>query len=440
MKKIYFLLICFLSASLFSCSDNGGGDDYKTFNVTVQVAANALEPIDGIKVNLRDANGVISYDPKETDVDGKVTFNVPAGVYEASATEKRVIGGSTVTYNGIRSNIVVTDGWIETSFVELSLTESQITNLVIKELYTGGVTDNDVFFQHDKYVIIYNNSDEEADLSDLALAMVMPYNATVANRDYDNGELFYAAEGWVPAGAGIWYFTNSVTLGAGEQLVIALGNAVDNTITYPSSINFDNAAYYCTYDPESYSNATSYKPPVASIISSHHMKAYFYGAGNAWPLSISSPAFFLFSLKDITLDGFRNSELNYYGDTQTLANARKKVRNEWVIDAVEVFSAGANNNMKRFPAAIDAGYVDFTNRNGYSLYRNVDVEATMAIEGNEAKLVYNDMSTGTGNDVSKDPSGIDAEASIRNGARIIYKDTNNSSNDFFQRRQASLRD
>ncbi len=30
---------------------------------------------------------------------------------------------------------------------------------------------------------------------------------------------------------------------------------------------------------------------------------------------------------------------------------------------------------------------------------------------------------------STDPSGIDAEASIANGAVIIYKDTNNSGND-----------
>ena len=40
---------------------------------------------------------------------------------------------------------------------------------------------------------------------------------------------------------------------------------------------------------------------------------------------------------------------------------------------------------------------------------------------------------------STDPSGIDAEASIKNGAVIIYKDTNNSTNDFHQRRQASIK-
>ena len=36
-------------------------------------------------------------------------------------------------------------------------------------------------------------------------------------------------------------------------------------------------------------------------------------------------------------------------------------------------------------------------------------------------------------------SGIDAEASIAAGAHIIYKDTNNSTNDFHQRKVASIK-
>ena len=40
---------------------------------------------------------------------------------------------------------------------------------------------------------------------------------------------------------------------------------------------------------------------------------------------------------------------------------------------------------------------------------------------------------------STDPSGIDAEASIAKGAHIIYKDTNNSKNDFHQRKVSSIK-
>ena len=118
-----------------------------------------------------------------------------------------------------------------------------------------------------------------------------------------------------------------------------------------------------------------------------------------------------------------------------------KVAQDKVIDAIEVFAIGKEDaNKKRLPAKIDAGYVMFLNKLGYSLYRNVDKEATEAIEGNADKLVYNyaggtEITTGQ----STDPSGIDAEASIAKGAKIIYLDTNNSTKDFHQRAKASLR-
>ena len=67
--------------------------------------------------------------------------------------------------------------------------------------------------------------------------------------------------------------------------------------------------------------------------------------------------------------------------------------------------------------------------------------ATEALAGNEGKIVYG-YSLGTTDykgAQSTDPSGIDAEASIRNGAHIVYSDTNNSSNDFHQRAKASLK-
>jgi hypothetical protein len=74
-------------------------------------------------------------------------------------------------------------------------------------------------------------------------------------------------------------------------------------------------------------------------------------------------------------------------------------------------------------------YLD--NQHGHTLYRNVDKGATEALPENEGKLVYG---------YAADPCGIDAEASIKNGAHIVYMDTNNSSNDFHERQTCSLKD
>lgn len=96
--------------------------------------------------------------------------------------------------------------------------------------------------------------------------------------------------------------------------------------------------------------------------------------------------------------------------------------------------------MKKLIYILLAAAATFTNKSGYTIYRNVDKEATEALAENEGKLVYN-YAGGTDDfeGGSTDPSGIDAEASIAKGAHIIYKDTNNSRNDFHQRKVASIK-
>ena len=114
-----------------------------------------------------------------------------------------------------------------------------------------------------------------------------------------------------------------------------------------------------------------------------------------------------------------------------------KIPNDWIIDAVEVFAAGYQDKcVKRLTSDIDAGYVWLTNYQGHSLYRNVDQEFTEERSENAGKLVYN-YSLGVNG--STDPSGIDAEASIRNGAHIVYLDTNNSTEDFHERQRFSIK-
>ena len=112
--------------------------------------------------------------------------------------------------------------------------------------------------------------------------------------------------------------------------------------------------------------------------------------------------------------------------------------NEWVIDAIEVFSSDyATQCVKRLTADIDAGYVWMTNKKGHSIYRNVDQQATEQLPENEGRLVYG---YALGVDDSTDPSGIDAEASILKGAHIIYQNTNNSTNDLHERQLCSLKE
>ena len=433
LKKLTYLFICSLLVFASSCKDDN--DEIKVYTVSVQLAyPGNYATVEGVTVKLEDNTNKV-YEATTT-ANGTASFTVQAGIYKASATEMRSVGAYGYALNGSKENLNVGESW-SNEVVSVNMVESKIGGLLIKELYVGGCLDNDgKSYQFDKYAILYNNSNVNVSLKNIAFAITIPYVSGGTNNDLVDGTPFYFAEDWVPAGQAIWFFQQEETLEPGKQMVIAFNKAVDQTVTVSNSINFSNASYFCTYDPEIFSHTSYYAPPSEVIPTSHYLKTVLYGIGSGWSLSNVSPAFFIFETDGTTPQEFANdaSKNNLYNGSAN--QVRKKCPVEWVVDGIEVFKKGDAKNQKRFPSTIDNGYVEMTNASGYSLYRNVDAEATKAIEGNESKLVYG---YGLGVDTT-DPSGIDAEASIKNGARIIYKDTNNSSDDFHQRGKASLKD
>lgn len=442
MKKLFYLWTAGIMLLAFSCKHDDPDDVYKTYPLAVELvypATGAYQAAEGVTVTLTNTSDSKVMEAK-TDARGVAKFTVTAGVYDASATDNRSGNGVAFVLNGAKRGITVTDKWTGTENVKLELEESKLSQVIIKEVFYGGTPKDDGSgsFIYDRYVILYNNSPLPAKLDNICLGATQPYGSSGnSNNDYIDDKLFYEAENWVPAGEGIWYFREPVTLQPYSQLVIALFNAVDNTKTYSKSINFAHPEYYCTYDIEVYNHKGSYPAPSDLIPVSHHLKAIRYGLSTAWVFHVNGPAFFIFAPEGQTIKQFGEdaNNINLYNGSKK----RKKVPVSWVLDGMEVFVQG-NNNKKRLNAVIDAGYVFGTNKKGYSIYRNVDKAATEAIKENEGKLVaHYAMGTQDIDGGSTDPSGIDAEASIKNGAKIVYMDTNNSSKDFHQRKEASLR-
>ncbi len=451
MKKIFGML--FLAALTFgSCMDNldETGKDYAVMQVSIQLnypAQSDFSAQAGVTVKMTEITKGTVYEA-QTDAKGLATFTVVPGRYTAAVTDKRASNATLTVLNGSLSNrnLSMVDN---DRVIPIDLQASTLSQLVIKEFYFGGCKDNagNKTYQYDKYLILYNNSEFDAPLYNLSLSMILPYNSTMStNHDEVDGKLQYdlGENSWLPAAAAFWTFGETdAVVAPGEQIVIAFNNANNNTVTYNNSVNLSDPSYYVTYDPEDFDNAKMHPAPSANIPISHYLTVPVkLGTSNAWPLSGISPAFFLFAAPlgtDLTTFASNPDNQNNYNNSAM--QGRFKIPIAWILDGIEVFKAGAANNKKRMLATVDAGSILFTNTFGYTCYRNVDVEATEAIEGNKEKLVYNyaygttDIAYGT-----TDPSGIDAEASIRNGARIIYQDTNNSTNDFHMRRQASLRD
>ena len=439
MKKYSIWLLAFGIWLFTSCTEQAAP------SITMGGVAITLTGIDddlsGLDVQLRNIS-TGSVFVEATNQQGTATFRVAPGLYEASTSQTRyTTGNKYYSYNGTSGQITVMKDQQVTA--SIAMKRAVISRLVIKELYCGGCMADDGItpFFYDKCVILYNNSAEPASYDNLCFGMAAPANAQATNNNYTaDGKLNYEGEGFTPLWNGIWYFPATLTIEPYSQIVVNIHGAIDNTQTYSQSVNFANADYYCMFDPESGYNNQRYCPTPSEVIpTSHYLKAAVYGQGNAWPLSNSSPAIVLFQTKGVAPADFAANTANYWYDGGG-SNAIKrcvKVPNDWIIDAIEVFSSDyATSCVKRLTADIDAGYVWMTNKKGYAVYRNVDRQATEALLGNEGRLVYN-YSLGVDN--STDPSGIDAEASRNNGAHIIYKNSNNSTNDFHERQQCSLR-
>jgi hypothetical protein len=449
-------VLLFAALLLFAVSCEKDDDiPVKTFGVTVQLNyPDGFEPASGVPVTLRNTiTGTL--DVKNTDTEGLAAFTVLAGIYIAEASDERTDEMFRYLFNGTSSNITVTDDWTTSAPVPITLAMNKIDKpvagdyspygkLIIKELYVGGCQKDDGSgaFQRDPYLIIYNNSSQPAAIDNLAFGTLFPHNAHATAYFWVNNAWTYAAEDWLPAAYGAWQITNRDTLAPGEQIVVALQAGVNHTLTYSQSINFANPDYYVAYDPASGYNHTTYHPAPSEVIpTSHYLKAYRMSGvtATAWTISVNSPAFFLFTPRgDIELESFANDPVNKVLHGTGAAQGTLKVPRTWMIDGIEVWQDDKIAESKtRFTPDVNIGHIPYINSYGNTLYRNVDKAATEAILGNAGKLVTT-YTLGVGD--STDPSGIDAEASIRNGAHIIYKETNNTTNDFHQRSRASLRD
>ena len=416
------------------------------FDLTIALTtqADADYSLESLPVELRSTGSyTVTALTDTTDAKGMAHFKVPAGVYVASASTTIKTGTNKLLIANGTSGMIIVRGEEATTIANIKMIVSRMSQLIIKEIYNGGtMKDDGKVFQADKCIILYNNSPQTAQFDNLCIGFCSPYNSQANNKWYDkSGQLIYEAENYIPAIDGIWYFPNTLTIEPYQQVVINCHGAIDNTLTYPNSVNYANPDYYCMYDPEvGYTNASYYPTPASVIPPSHYLKAVKIGISNAWALSITSPAVFLFQTQGTTPTAYATdvNNLTYIPNSaQTDINKVLKVPCDWVLDGVEVFAAGYKSaNIKRLTSDIDAGSVDLTNQHGHTLYRNVDKTSTEQLPENEGKLVYG---YSLGVDASTDPSAIDAEASAKNGAHIIYMDTNNSTNDFHERQKCSLR-
>ena len=159
-------------------------------------------------------------------------------------------------------------------------------------------------------------------------------------------------------------------------------------------------------------------------------------AGQRLAAQRHGPGLFIFQTKGTTPSEYANNNDNFVyapGRQQTKVWRCLKVPVSWIVDGVEVWSEELSDQL---PEAL-SDHNGHCGALGTPLYRNVDKTATEALPENAGKLIYN--YTLAVDEAANGDNVIDAEASIRKGAHILYLDDNNSSTDFHERQHFSLR-
>jgi len=431
MKRILLLTCAAVAAlSLFSCTKQDEGPKNVDFTVVLNCEGKPLQ-VSGIDINIFDSK--LTQFSYKSDSLGQAKVTLPEGNYTWSASGQYAVTDTLYKFNGASTAPFEVKEGIST--VTFTLNKVVATSsIIIKELYCGGFTVDEKTTKTgtDGYVILYNNSSVPADASDVVFCFAAPYNGNGANKYYTDGKLLYENESWLPAYGAIWWFKSPVTIPAYSQIVVAIWGAIDHTATFANSVNLSKAEYYWMSNENITQYINAKYVAAETIDKSHYLTCSPFTTGNAWALSTSAPAFYIGKMKAAEAEAI-SKDSEKYDHTMGTSAAFNVVKfpQANVIDAVEIFAESlTSTSYLRFPAKINTGYAVLTNKIGHTTYRNVDKAATEALAENAGKLV-------TG--YTADPSGIDAEKSIKNGAHIVYMDTNSSEKDFHQREVASIK-
>ena len=163
MKK--FLSMMAAVAMLFAftaCTEDE--DDYRTYSVAVQLLTPdvADAPLEGVTVTARGVSGVAL--AAQTDEAGVATFALPEDIYNFSASHKFNADGVVYVVNYVLQKSIASADFVNANTMSLEMepvVSQGSKQVILKELYVGGCPKDDGsgFYQYDKYVVIYNNSD-----------------------------------------------------------------------------------------------------------------------------------------------------------------------------------------------------------------------------------------------------------------------------------------
>lgn len=272
--------------------------------------------------------------------------------------------------------------YTEGELIELNLEASTVSSLLFKEIFYCGrkyeaVSGTLTNYFYEQFYEIYNNSDEVVYLDSLCISNIYPTSGVPQTFDPSLNDYLFGMSVWMIPGSG-----NDVPLEPGKSIVIALSGR--NHKEVDSSLLDLSTADYETY-VEKIDGATPLDYPVPNMLPAFWTQS---ASVRQWLTSVMGSGMAIYKLP-YTFDETDTAQpLN-----STSSTVYVKIPKSAILDAVECLKDDTKYNEKRFPASLDAGY------------------ATV-------KETY------VGKSISRKILQTTADG------RIIFQDTNNSSEDF----------
>jgi len=380
MKKyiLFAVLLAFISCEQFNEVKDVESIANITTNVTISTSNidNDIPKPESFTVkfiNYEDKYEVV----KTTDASGNVSVNdIIPGIYSITASGEIADKGFTYFFNGTLANEIITEN---NKSLTINMSASKAGSLILKEIYYNGSVG---YYFRDQFYEIYNNGDETQYVDGLCLGILQPTLATTTSylwivpegnpEDY----AFFGVTWQVP----LFGDGKNYPLEPGESIIIAQnalnhngpnrnpGNSLDLT-----GAEFETFIYDQTVNPDN---------PDAI-----NMELVFGTTfGTQWLASVFGCAYAIF---------YPEGEIdpNTWVQPEGSSTKAKEIPIDWVVDGVELVNNETRITWKRMPTSIDAG-------------------ATFTGETYQGKSVSRRIKETT------------------EDGRVIYWDTNNSSEDF----------
>ena len=332
-------------------------------------------PKSGIRVKLYNTASGRSY-ISETNGSGVARLDVEYGFYDAIVQHQETDEDNTYIFNGRYSNIILAPGRNDRLYT-VPLAYALKSNLIIKEIYFGGcMTGGGITYSNDNYLSIYNNSTNVVYLDSLCIGYIAPpTSSSKSNFVKADGTLMdilpIAFMAWQVPGNGQDY-----PLQPGEEVIIAV-NAVDHKARHLQSVDLSKAkfAFYNL-------NLSMQEAPAPGVIS---LSQIWKGPGEAYGLVPNGgPAMVLFRIPGNAM-AYASDAGNLMQDPVTHAGLYSLMINkEWVLDGIECIQSKSAVN-KRLTGNIDAGFVCQE-----SLYAGLSVQRKVEKIDSDGRIIYQD--------------------------------------------------